>query len=150
MGKELGTENSMGVSDFNKEALLLEPVAAYFRRKGFKWQQEELPFYEYRVDLYGVSGLNKQTIAIELKLYKWQRAFEQAILYQLCADHVYIAMPVSSIERVDTNLLENHGIGLLAVGRSGRCHQVLASKQSTVVRSNYKDVYVSMLKEGVE
>lgn len=136
--------------DFNKESLLLKPVAAYFRRKSFRWQQEELPFYEYRVDLYGFSRVNGHTVAIELKLYKWQRAFEQAILYQLCADYVYIAMPVNSIGRVDTTLLKTHGIGLLAVGNSGRCRQILGPEQSTVIRDNYKNIYVNLLKNGAE
>lgn len=136
--------------DFNKESLLLKPVAAYFRRKSFRWQQEELPFYEHRVDLYGFSKVSEQTVAIELKLYKWKRAFEQAILYQLCADYVYIAMPVNSIRRVDTELLKTHGIGLLAVGNSGRCRQILCSEQSTVVRDNYKGIYVNMLQNGAD
>ena len=136
--------------DFNKESLLLKPVAAYFRRKSFRWQQEELPFYEHRVDLYGFSRVNGHTVAIELKLYKWKRAFEQAILYQMCADYVYIAMPASSIGRVDIGLLKNHGIGLLAIGNGGRCRKILGSEKSTVVCDNYKDIYVNILTNGEE
>lgn len=135
---------------FNKESLLLKPVANYFRRKSFRWQREELPFYEHRVDLYGFSRVNELTVAVELKLYKWQRAFKQAILYQLCADYVYIAMPVNSIGRVDIDLLKTHGIGLLAIENSGRCRKILGSEQSTVVCDNYKDIYVNILTDGEE
>lgn len=137
-------------STFNKESLLLKPVAEYFRRKSFRWQREELPFYEHRVDLYGFSRVNELTVAVELKLYKWQRAFEQAILYQLCADNVYIAMPVNSIGRVDIDLLKTHGIGLLAIWNSGRCRKILCSEQSKVVCENYKDIYVDILTNGEE
>ena len=138
----------MNSTIFDRESLLLKPVAAYFSRKSFRWQLEDVPFYEHRVDLYGFSRVNEQTVAIELKLYKWQRAFEQAILYQLCADYVYIAMPVKSVGRVDIDLLETHGIGLVAVGNTGRCRQILGSKQSSVVCDNYKDIYVDILMNG--
>jgi len=135
-------------SDFRRESLLLKPVAEYFRRKSFRWQEEELPFYEHRVDLYGFSRVSGRTVAIELKLHKWQRAFAQAILYQLCADYVYIAMPANLIRRVDIDLLKTYGIGLLAVVNAGRCRQILGSEQSTVVCDNYKDIYVNILTNG--
>jgi len=137
-------------SDFDRESLLLKPVAAYFRRKSFRWQEEELPFYAHRVDLYGFSRVSGRTVAVELKLHKWQRAFAQVILYQLCADYVYIAMPANSIGRVDIDLLKTHGIGLLSIGNGGRCRQILGSEQSTVVCDNYKDIYVNILTKGEE
>lgn len=136
--------------DLSKEASLLEPVANYVRRKGFRFQKDEMPFYEYKVDLYAFSHVKNRTIAIELKLHKWQRAFEQVILYQLCADYVYIAMPANSIGRVDIDLLKTHGIGLLSIGNGGRCRQILGSEQSTVVCDNYKDIYVNILTKGEE
>ena len=64
-------------------------------------QKVELPFYEYRIDLYGFSCEENSTVAIELKLSDWRRAVEQAMLYQLCADLVYIAMPERATKRVD-------------------------------------------------
>lgn len=132
--------------NLTREASLLEPVADYIRRKGFRLQEAELGFYEYRVDLYGFSSAQNKTIAIELKINNWQRAFQQTILYQLCADQVYIAMPHAVIRRVDTELLGVHGIGLIAVGEKGRCRQVLEATQSSVVRAKYKEDYIEFLR----
>ena len=136
--------------NFTSEASLLEPVAAYFKRKSFRLQAHEMRFYDYRVDLYGFSRSEARTIAVELKMYKWRRAFEQAIVYQLCADLVYIAMPLRSAGRVDIDLLSAHGIGLLAVGETGRCRQVLGAQQSAVVQETYTRSYISRLNGRVK
>lgn len=137
-------------TSFDTESTLFEPVAAYLRRKGYRWQEKEVPFYEYRVDLYGFSKACGHTVAVELKLHKWQRALEQAVLYQLCADFAYIAMPVSSIVRVNAELLENHGIGLLAVRENGHCRQILPASKSTVVEKTYTKEYIKWLEGRAE
>src|SRR5712692_4089128 len=120
------------------ESSLYRPVAAYARNRGFRWQRPEVQFYEYRIDLYGFSRPDDMTVAIELKLTNWRRAFEQALIYQLCSDLVYIAVPHGTSLRVDTGLLHAHGIGLVAVRASGRCKEVLKAIQSKVVRHHYR------------
>ena len=105
-----------------------------------------MQFYEYSIDLYGFSRVHDLTIAVELKLFKWKRAFEQAILYQLCADLVYIAVPVATATRVDVSLLREHGIGLLAVGTKDRCCQVLQAVRSAVLRRSYRDDFVAFVR----
>ncbi|GAG43766.1 unnamed protein product, partial [marine sediment metagenome] len=57
-------------------------------------------FYEYRIDLFAFSQKLDVTIAVELKLHRWRRALEQSLLYQLCADFVFIALPAPTIARV--------------------------------------------------
>ncbi len=52
----------------NREAQLLDPVAKYARKKGFSVQVPELPFFEYRIDLFGLSKPTGDTIAVELKM----------------------------------------------------------------------------------
>jgi hypothetical protein len=99
------------------------------------------------MDIYAFSRRDKATLAIELKLTKWRRALEQALLYQLCADFVFIALPSSTARRVDRSLLEGLGIGLIAVGESGRCSTVLNSQRSGVVRAHYRASYVAGLRE---
>ncbi len=131
----------------NYESGLLGPVATYMRRKGFRFQYPELPFYEYSIDLYAYSQLKNLTVAVELKLYDWHRAFEQALLYQLCSDWVFVAMPKRSFERIDLALLARHRIGLLTVSDLGRCHQRLAPAYSKVVRSQYRNEYIEILKK---
>jgi hypothetical protein len=128
-----------------KEADLLGPISAYTRRQGYTRQSAEVQFYDYRIDLYGFSKPTGRTIAIELKLHKWQRAIEQALVYQLCADFVFIAMPASSIARVDLEAVARHGIGLIAVG-TNRCRLEVAARQSEEIREHYKRYYVELLK----
>src|SRR6266700_4167207 len=106
---------------FSKEKQLLKPVAKFAQEQGFCLQEHELPFYEYRIDLYGFSALRNSTVAFELKLANWRRALEQALLYQLCSDYVYIAMPERSAGKVDISQLRTQGIGLVSVRESGGC-----------------------------
>jgi hypothetical protein len=131
---------------FDQESKLTDPIAAYVRRKSFRLQIRELQFYEYKIDIFGFSSQQNLTIAIELKLLRWRRAVEQALLYQLCADRVFIALPYENIGRVDTDILTMDGIGLLAVEKTGRCRMILDAKQSKVLRPHYRDVYVKLLK----
>jgi len=51
---------------FSKESQLLKPVAKFARRQGFRLQTVELPFYEYRIDLFGFSTQYDATVAVEL------------------------------------------------------------------------------------
>ena len=130
----------------DRECLLADPVSAYVRRRTYSKQTRELQFYEFRIDLYGFSIAKDLTIAIELKLYDWRRAIEQALIYQLCSDLVFIAVPEKTIARIDGALLQEHGIGLLAVDRVTRCRQILAPSQSHVVRPHYREAYIDLLR----
>ena len=136
------------MTTFRSEALLLPHVASYARRRSFPFQKPEMPFFEYRVDLYGFSRKLDLTLAIELKLTKWQRALEQALLYRLCADLVFIALPRTSVGRVDTALLRSYGIGLLAVGTTGRCQELVTPLQSCIVRPYYRAEFIHELRNA--
>ena len=135
--------------DLTKESSLLAPVAGYIKRKGFRVQVSELPFYERSVDIYGFSKITNKTIAIELKLHKWKKAIGQAILYQLCADEAYIAMPKKFIGRVNFNLLAKYGIGLISVSETGRCHKMVEARQSSVLRIGYKNDHIDYLQRQI-
>lgn len=135
------------VTKFSKEADLFEPVARFAKRRGYCLQTAELPFYEYRIDLYGFSRKKNTTVAIELKLNDWRRALEQTMLYQLCADLVYIAMPESSAKRVDKSELQSNGVGLIAVRDSGSCTCMLVAKQHDEVHQPYRLSQIDYLKE---
>ncbi len=131
---------------FSRESQLFGPVARFARREGFVLQTAELPFYECRIDLYGFSRKNDATVAIELKLNDWRRALEQALLYQLCSDFVYIAMPESSARRVDRAELHSNGIGLIAVLTSGSCSCLLPAREHSEVRQFYRVTQIEYLK----
>jgi hypothetical protein len=130
---------------FDRESAMLDPIAAYVRRKSYRWQERELQFYEHRIDLFAFSRALALTVAVEMKLTRWRRAVEQAVLYQLCADHVFVAMPEGRISRVDTKLLCRLGIGLIAVEVSGRCREIVVPQRSPVIRPYYRDAYIALL-----
>lgn len=132
---------------FPKESALLEPVRRSLRRRGYRRQLPEVQFFEYRMDLYGYAATKNTTIAVELKLARWPRAFEQALLYQLCADFVYLALPTRAAERVDIPLLAQHGLGLIGIYPGPRCAVLLESQQSTVVMPSYRDFYIRLIQE---
>ena len=130
-----------------KEAELTDPVARYFSRKGYRWQATELQFYEYNIDIYGFSRSSDLTVSIELKIKNWRRAFEQTLVYQLCSDLVLMALPKETVHRVDQDLLQAEGIGLLAVGLGNRCQMILEPRPSSVVSDSYKRRNIDMLKQ---
>jgi len=140
---------AVNIIDLTKESSLLNPVAEYIKRKGFGVQASELPFYNRSVDIYGFSRANNKTIAIELKLHKWKKAIEQAILYQLCADEAYIAMPKNFIGRVNLNLLAKYGIGLISVSETGRCQKIVEAEQSSMLRIGYKNNHIDYLQRQI-
>ncbi len=126
---------------------MTDPVARYFARKGYRWQATELQFYEYNIDIYGFSQSSDLTISIELKIKNWRRAFEQALIYQLCSDFVFVALPRETVHRVDQDLLQAEGIGLLAVGSSNRCQMILEPHPSRVVSDSYKRKNIETLRQ---
>ena len=130
---------------FSRESALFDPVARYLSRKGFRWQMPELGFYEYRIDLYAFSPNEDLTIAVELKLGKWKRGVEQILLYQLCADLVYLAVPTTILHRVDQSLFTRYGLGLLTVDTPRRCRQIIPGHQSPELRNCYRERSLEML-----
>ncbi|MGD0265298.1 MAG: hypothetical protein ABSD47_10185 [Candidatus Methylomirabilota bacterium] len=129
---------------FRWEGDLAAPVGRFLRNRAFRLQSSEVPFYEYRMDMYGYSERADLTVAVELKLRKWSRAVEQALLYQLCSDLVYIAMPREHVGRVDLEVFAKHGVGLIAV-EERRCREVVRAVPSQVVRRHYRLQYLAML-----
>jgi hypothetical protein len=123
-------------------------VSRYLARRGFTRQASELQFYEQRIDVYGYSARRDLAVAIELKLEKWKRAVDQGLLYQLCADLVFLAMPEASIRRVPAEILREHGLGLIAISDAGRCRVAIDAAQSTLVHAKYKADYAQLLSGG--
>lgn len=124
--------------------MLVKPVTRYVAGRGFTRLEFELQFYESRMDLYGFSRKLDLTVAIELKLFKWKQALKQALLYQLCADLVYVAVPNETVQRIDVELLRTNGIGLIGVS-AVRCREILAPITSALVRPHYRDFYLEYL-----
>lgn len=128
-----------------REAMLLPIVQAYFSSE-YESRTTELPFYEHRIDLYGYSSGTERTVAVELKLRDWRRALQQALLYQLCSDFVFIAVPLATARRIDLEQLRTHGIGLLSVD-DDHCVEELPAISSPVLNPHYKAQFTAMIQE---
>lgn len=132
---------------FSRESLLVGPVERHLRRQRFTAVYHEAPFGEYNIDLFGYSSSTRKAVAVELKLAKWQRAFEQALVYQLCADFAFVAMPRELIGRLPLPQFEEQGIGVIAVDGRG-CHVLVHAAQSPVIRPDYREQVLRRVREA--
>jgi hypothetical protein len=78
----------------------------------------EVPLFENRIDLVVHNRSLSNIIAVEVKVDKWFRALQQAVLYRICADRVYVALSEDFVHRVDLPLMARYGVGLLSVNGS--------------------------------
>jgi len=125
------------------------PVRRFLNREGYNRVIRELAFFERSIDIYGVAwGDEDKTIAVELKLRKWQKALHQAALYQLCSDYSYVAMP----KKVAQTLVAHKdfiaaGIGILSVDLTSQAVEiVLPAVLSTKAKRHYVGPYREMLR----
>jgi hypothetical protein len=120
---------------------LVEPVADYLRAIGCDQVVHELKFFDRGIDVYGVktSGRRPVTFAVELKLTKWNRALQQAAIYQLCCDFSYVAMPLKAVQSLDPSAFRSAGIGLLFIRTDGTVGEMVEAKQSLEARRHYID-----------
>lgn len=125
------------------ESTLLPAVQEYFCAEYCR-RDTEVQFYDHRIDLYGYSPSTGFSIAVELKLNNWRRAFQQALVYQLCSDYVFIAVPEATARRVKVEILREQGIGLLSV-TDNICIEELPAVSSPVINPHYKAVYTAMM-----
>ena len=132
------------MNTFEQEYLLVEPVSKYIVRRGFTYLEEELQFFEYKIDIYCFSRKSHLAVAIELKLAKWKEALKQALRYRLCADLVYVAVPQRTATRLDPSPFQEYGVGLIKVGPN-RCQEILAPVRSSYVRPHYRNFYIEHL-----
>jgi hypothetical protein len=124
---------------------MLPFVQRFLRNRGYRIQATELPFYEYRIDLFGYSRSADRCLAVEMKLTKWQRALQQALIYQMCSELVSIVLPSATVARTDIDALERCAVGLISVYPSGRCLEVLQPRLSSELRMHYRDAYIRQL-----
>ena len=106
------------MSQFYQESELFKPVSDYFKKKGYTVRYE-IRIGFCRADI--VAFKEGKITAVELKLRDWKKAIIQAKNYQLGANYVYLAMPLSkvyNILRKGEHNLRREGIGLLIVNEN--------------------------------
>ena len=127
----------MIIMDYKYEKNLRLYIKKYFINKSFK-PYEELRFYDRRIDIMAYSARKKKLISVEAKLSNWYKAFQQALIYQLCSDLVYIAMPEGKLECINREKMQKEGIGFLAIYSSNRCRELIKPLRSKNMRHHYK------------
>jgi len=131
------------------ERELAEPVIRYLREIGCQVVVPELRFFDRGVDIYGVKQSRpRRTYAVELKLVKWQRAIQQAAVYQLCADYSFIALPIKSALNVDLVPFKNCGVGVLTVREDGSVGRLLDAERSVERRQHYVEAMTKHAEMG--
>ena len=76
----------------------------------------EVGHYEKRIDVALLRRDTDEVWAIEAKTANWLRAISQAIVNLCAADRSYIAVFAGNVHRVDVDMLDAYGIGLISVG----------------------------------
>lgn len=104
---------------------------------------EEVPLISRMVDVVGWLESSDELILIEAKVSNWRRALEQASIYLLCGDYVYIAMARQYVQRVDQDQLEHLGIGLLSV--NANVVEVIEPRRSALRDNYYSERMVALL-----
>lgn len=133
--------------EYRWEVDLYIPLKKYLKNKSFRFLEEEVGFFERRIDVYGFSKIRNETIAVEAKLRNWKKALQQALLYQLCSDFSYVAMPVEVFSLIDLSVFERNGVGFIGVYPSGRCRELIKAKPSSVLKSYYRDELIPLSRE---
>ena len=112
-----------------REIDLQKICGQYFREKGFL-TQEEVPFLLKVADLLCFHEETGECVAVEVKVRNWRRALTQALVYQMMADRVYIAMSNKYINSVDYMLLAKNTVGLISIDVNGTVKLVLEAALS--------------------
>jgi hypothetical protein len=76
----------------------------------------EIEHYEKRIDVATIRSDTNELWAIEAKIANWSRALAQAIVNLAAAERSYIAIYSKHAHRVPLGILDEHGVGLIAVG----------------------------------
>lgn len=97
---------------------LLKPVLRLYPRRDFR-RLLEVPLGQKKIDLMCVPRKHDSPrVCIELKIKNWKVALWQASVNRQIADESYIAIWHRYSHRVQQDLLEHYGVGLIAVFRT--------------------------------
>lgn len=84
-----------------------------------------------RIDLVALDPNSGRVTAVEAKVDNWRAGLRQAMIYRICANHVFIAVDQRFADRMDFDTLRSYGIGAIAV--NGVAEVVLKAGPSTIV-----------------
>lgn len=112
-----------------RESAIAEAVVAWLTTLGYD-PYRELPMLGRHVDVFAVHPERQRTIAVECKERDWRKAVWQAMVCQLLADDVYIALPPYTATNQAYDVIRRAGLGVLLVNQYGRCWPALIPNPS--------------------
>jgi len=84
--------------------------------------EEIRPYPEYReytksIDIVLRDRKSRKLTAVEVKLSDWTRALRQSLLNTCYCHYAYIALPQRIAERLEVQIFDDNGIGLISIRR---------------------------------
>lgn len=132
-----------------KETDLISPLVKTFVEKGYR-AYAEVKLSSRWIDVFFFHEETEETIAVELKLTKWKKAYQQAKVYQMVADYVYVGMPEEFVHRAVDNkkYFNDLGIGILSI--NGKAETAIEAKRSNLVMERIKKEIIENLNPDME
>jgi hypothetical protein len=132
-----------------RETDLIAPLVKTYAEKGYR-AFAEVQLSSRWIDVLLVHEENEETIAVELKLTDWKRAYRQAKVYPIAADYVYVGMPEQYIHRAleHSDYFQGLGIGLLSI--NGKAVEIVQAHKSSILVEGVKKGLIENLSPEME
>ncbi|WP_162630257.1 hypothetical protein [Brevibacillus brevis] len=132
-----------------KETDLIAPLVKTYSKMGYR-AFAEVQLSSRWIDIFLVNEATNVTVAIELKLTDWKKAYKQAKVYPIAADYVYVGMPEQYVHRAldHCDYFENVGIGLLSI--NGKAVEVFEAQKSSILVEDVKKGIIENLNPEME
>lgn len=128
------------------EEELRQPVRDYFEQKRFL-VYDEVRLFSRNIDIVAKRGSN--LMSVELKMYDWRRAIEQACLNLRVSNYSYIAIPELSAGTINKKAIQEsieRGIGLLSV--NGVIRKIIRPERSNKIQPILRKQFLMNLRRG--
>jgi len=111
------------------EVFVQRALATHLYSRGYQVREEVL-FGSSRFDIIALTGT--RVVGYEVKMGSWSRAMNQADIYQLCCDEVYLVIPSVRLNASIEDRCVARGLGLITIGPPPEWQfaQILAAPQS--------------------
>ena len=121
-----------------KEEQLRRMFLRHLKKGGYKYETE-VRFLERKIDVIGKK--RKKTIAFELKVKNWRKAFQQAFSTKLCADFSYMVLFDEYFHNVNMEMFRQEELGVILIDEKGKMVKILEPKRSKLINpSLYNEI----------
>jgi len=132
----------------------LQPIRRLFRKNQYSFF-EDVKVNDRRIDVVLLRKDNGRLIAVELKIKKWQRALEQAAVYQLFTNQVYVSLWHEYLNSRNIQVFKQYGIGVIVVEptiKQGLRAEIIQNPKRTIKVNEYyaKEILKSLFELGLK